>query len=93
MNNQPTKEPRLNLFQQRFIFTAIGVLLAVLAFLTPFNDIADPASYVGGLLVFAGILEIFHGFRRSENPARFSAWFSGSITLLIGVLLINAALF
>lgn len=78
---------------QRFIFTGIGVLLVILALLTPFWEIAEPASYVGGLLVWAAILEIIHGFRRAENPARFSAWVSGAITLLIGMLLINAILF
>ena len=61
--------------------------------MTPFWDIVEPASYVGGLLVWAGILEILHGFKRAENKARYSAWFSGGITLLIGTLMINAILF
>ncbi len=78
---------------QRFIFTGVGVLLAILAFLTPYWEIAEPASYVGGLLVWAALLEILHGFRRSENPARRSAWLSGGITLLIGIVMINAILF
>lgn len=84
---------RLRLPQQKFIFTGIGILLGVLSILTPFRDIAEPSSYVGGLLIWAAILEIFHGFRRAESHARFSAWFSGAITLLIGILLINALLF
>src|SRR5512135_2100188 len=81
------------LLQQRFIFTGIGVVLGVLALLTPFLDVAEPASFVGGLLTWAALLEILHGFRRAETQARFSAWFSGAITLLIGILLINAELF
>jgi uncharacterized membrane protein HdeD (DUF308 family) len=84
---------RLTLLQQRFIFTGIGIFLGALALLTPFWEVAEPASYVGGLLVWAAILEILHGFRRAENQARFSAWFSGAITLLIGTLMINAILF
>jgi len=88
-----TTKSRLTLPQQRFIFTGIGVFLGVLALLTPFWEVAEPASYVGGLLVWAALLEILHGFRRAEDQARFSAWFSGAITLLIGILLINAILF
>jgi len=84
---------RLTLPQQRFIFTAIGIILGVLALLTPFWEVAEPASYVGGLLVWAALLEILHGFRRAEDQARFSAWCSGAITLLIGTLMINAELF
>ncbi|MFD1314373.1 metallophosphoesterase [Namhaeicola litoreus] len=79
--------------QQRYIFTGIGILLAILALLIPFKDIADPVTYMGGLLIWAAILEILHGFRRSESQARLSAWFSGGITLLIGTLLINNLLF
>jgi len=78
---------------QRFIFTGIGVLLALLSLLTPVWEVTEPASYVGGLLVWAALLEILHSFRRAENSARFSGWFSGAITLIIGTLLINANLF
>lgn len=78
---------------QRYIFTGIGILLGILALLTPYWEVAEPASYVGGLLVWAAVLEILHGFKRAENQARFSAWFSGAITLIIGVLMINAILF
>jgi uncharacterized membrane protein HdeD (DUF308 family) len=78
---------------QRFVFTGIGILLAILALITPYWELAEPAGYVGGLLVWAAVLEIVHGFRRAENHARNSAWISGAITLLIGVLMINAILF
>jgi uncharacterized membrane protein HdeD (DUF308 family) len=78
---------------QRFVFTGIGILLAILALITPYWELAEPAGYVGGLLVWAAVLEIVHGFRRAENHARNSAWISGAITLLIGMLMINAILF
>jgi uncharacterized membrane protein HdeD (DUF308 family)/predicted phosphodiesterase len=78
---------------QKFIFTGLGILLGALALLTPYWEVAEPASYVGGLLVWAAILEIIHGFRRAESNARMSAWVSGAITLVIGVLMINAILF
>lgn len=79
--------------QQKYIFTGIGIFLGLLALMTPFWEIAEPASYVGGLLVWAGILEIAHGFKRAETMSRYSAWFSGAITMLIGSLMINALLF
>lgn len=83
----------LPLSKQKYVFTGIGILLGLLALLTPVMDIVEPTSYVGGLLVWAGILEMLHGFKRAENKARASAWLSGGITVLIGVLLINAILF
>ena len=64
-----------------------------MALLTPFWDVAEPPHYVGGLLIWAAILEIVHGFRRAESQSRMSAWFSGAITMLIGTLMINAQLF
>jgi len=84
---------KVTLPRQRIIFTGIGLLLGALALLTPFWDVAEPASYIGGLLIWAAVLEIAHGFRRAENQSRFSAWFSGAITMLIGTLMINAELF
>jgi len=45
------------------------------------------------LLVFAGILEGLHGFRRSDPAAQRAAWQSAGISVLIGVLLINATWF
>ena len=87
------KKTHFSILQQKYIFTAVGVFLALLAMLTPFKQVLDPDAHVGGLLIWAGLLEIYHGFRRAEKPARMSAWFSGSITLLIGILLVNAELF
>ena len=84
---------KVTLPRQRIIFTGIGLLLGALALLTPFWDVAEPPSYIGGLLIWAAILEIAHGFRRAENQSRISAWFSGGITMLIGTLMINAKLF
>src|SRR6187455_141762 len=84
---------RITVPRQRIIFTGIGLLLGALALMTPFLDIAEPPSHIGGLLIWAAILEIAHGFRRAENWSRNSAWFSGAITMLIGILLINAKLF
>jgi uncharacterized membrane protein HdeD (DUF308 family)/3',5'-cyclic AMP phosphodiesterase CpdA len=93
MTSSSNSKPWRILFQKKYLFTGTAVLLAALAFSTPFMDVPEPAPYVGGLLVWAAILEIFHGFRRARNQSRLSAWFSGSITLFIGTLLINSELF
>ena len=69
---------------QRFVFTGIGAMLGILALLTPVWEVAEPASYVGGLLVWAAILEILHGFRRADNHARYSAWISGASFTEVG---------
>jgi len=79
--------------QQRYIFTGIGIILAILAIITPYNNLVESEQYVGWLLVWAAILEILHGFKRSVNYTRYSAWVSGGISLLIGILLLNAQLF
>jgi len=84
---------KLSLPHQRFVFTGIGIVLVALSLLMPVWDVAEPAHFIGSLLVWAAMLEIVHGFRRAENNARTSAWISGAITLLIGILLLNAALF
>jgi len=84
---------RITLPQQRIVFTGIGFLLGAMALLTPYWGVAEPAHYVGGLLIWAAILEIVHGFRRADNQSRMSAWVSGAITILIGTLMLNAQLF
>ena len=83
----------MKLPHQKYVFTGIGIFLGLLALIMPVWDVAEPASYIGGLLVWAALLEILHGFRRADSSARASAWISGVITLLIGTLLINAILF
>ena len=84
---------RLSTTFQRFIFLGLGLLLGILSLLTPYWEVAEPVSYVGGLLMWAAILELIHGFRRAEDKDRQSAWISGAITLIIGVLMMNATLF
>jgi 3',5'-cyclic AMP phosphodiesterase CpdA len=93
MEKTPGKKSVFSFVQQRYIFTSIGILLAALTLRTPFGDIAEAAQFIGWLLVWAAILEIMHGFRRAARHARYSAWISGGITLAIGALLLNAALF
>lgn len=68
------------------------LLLGLLALLTPLFRGEIPGR-VGVLLVLAAVLEIAHGFRRATPASQRSAWTSGGITLLMGVLLINAPSF
>lgn len=93
MTKNKEKKSIFSFIQQRYIFALIGIFLAILAILSPFKSSVEPGSYVGGLLVWAAILEILHAFKRSEGHERISGWISGGITLLIGILLINYQLF
>ena len=75
--------------QQRALAAFVGVLGA-LALVTPLRAAMWPEARVGGLLIAGALLEIFHGFRRSDADAQRSAWFSGGVSLLMGILLLNA---
>ena len=66
------------------------LVLAVLAILSPWMARTAPAERVGVLLSLAAIIEVADGFRRTGSAAQRAAWFSGAITLAMGVLLINA---
>jgi uncharacterized membrane protein HdeD (DUF308 family)/3',5'-cyclic AMP phosphodiesterase CpdA len=75
--------------RQRALAAVVGVLGA-LALVTPLRAAMWPETRVGGLLIAGALLEIFHGFRRSDADAQRSAWFSGGVSLLMGILLVNA---
>jgi hypothetical protein len=72
---------------------AILFLLAALALLSPWIADVQPAGRVGALLVVSGVLEGLHGFRRSGVAAQRAAWHGAGISVVMGVLLINAASF
>jgi uncharacterized membrane protein HdeD (DUF308 family)/3',5'-cyclic AMP phosphodiesterase CpdA len=69
---------------------AVVAGLGVLAALTPLVVSLDAASRVGVLLLLAGVIEIFQGFRRASDVARRGAWFGGGLTAGMGLLLVNA---
>src|SRR5512136_30899 len=75
--------------RQRALAAFVGVLGA-LALLTPLRAAMWPETRVGGLLIAGALVEIFHGFRRSNADAQRSAWYSGGVSLLMGILLVNA---
>jgi hypothetical protein len=58
-----------------------------------FSSDPDVASDLGGLITFAALIEVFHGFRRSKPDQRSLAWKTAAVSLLMGIFLINADLF
>ena len=78
------------------IGNALGTGLAVaamaaVALLSPLVAGEGAASLVGLLLVGAGMLEAWHGFRRATLAGQRAAWIGGAITIAMGVLVSNAA--
>ena len=81
----PAKD-RLALAVICFVFAGLAIFSPV----WPGNSIAH---YLGELLLWIGVLEIYDGFRRSAQASKNSAQISGALSLLMAALLINAALF
>jgi predicted MPP superfamily phosphohydrolase len=75
------------------IFAAILGLMALMAIFYLFSGDREIAADLGGLILFTGIIETIHGFRRSKQDLRMMAWKSAGISILMGVFLINANLF
>ncbi len=77
-----------------FDHAGFAVATAVLGALALYAPVAAeaPIGWIGMLLVLGAIVEVLHGFRRSSLAASRSAWTSGAITLLMGVVLLNAPL-
>ena len=73
----------------------VGVVLFVLAALALLAPLASEQATgrVGLLLVLAGLIEGYDGFRRARNADAWAAWQSAIITLLIGLLVLNANTF
>src|SRR4249920_2993665 len=77
---------------QKWWLTGICFFLALLALLAPVWPGTSVENYLGGLLLWVAVIEMIHGFSRSVETERRSAWFSGVFSLLMAVLLINAEL-
>ena len=78
---------------QKWLIAGFCFLLALQALLAPVWPGTSVEDYLGGLLMWIAVIEIFHGFRRPVESERRSAWYSGAFSFLIAVLLINANLF
>jgi uncharacterized membrane protein HdeD (DUF308 family)/3',5'-cyclic AMP phosphodiesterase CpdA len=71
-------------------FAVALVVLGLLALASAPLPGEDPERRVGALLLAAAGLEIVHGFRRRAAAAQRDAWFGGTVTLFMGLLLMNA---
>jgi len=65
--------------------------MAVAALLSPVLAGEGAPPLVGLLLIGAGMLEAWQGFRRATIPGQRAAWIGGAITIAMGVLVSNAA--
>jgi uncharacterized membrane protein HdeD (DUF308 family) len=68
------------------VVAAIGLL----SLIAPLRAAEQPLVRVGALLAVAGGLEVLHGVRRKESTAVRRAAMSGVLTVLMGLLVINA---
>ena len=70
----------------------VGVVLfglAAVALITPLASETAMAR-VGLLLLLAGLLEVYDGFRRARAAEATAAWYNGASTLLIGIVVLNS---
>jgi uncharacterized membrane protein HdeD (DUF308 family)/3',5'-cyclic AMP phosphodiesterase CpdA len=69
---------------------AVTLVLAVLAFLTPFSPVEVPTTRVGFLLALAAGIEVLHAQRRATAQARRRATTGAILSMTIALFLINA---
>ncbi len=71
----------------------VGIALFVLAALALVTPIAAESAMarVGALLVVAGLLEVYDGFRRAHAADVRAAWIDGAGTALIGLVVLNSS--
>ena len=77
--------------QQRLAGGFVGVL-GVLCLFVPFWPELAPEKRLGLMLLAGAVVELFHGLRRSDPKERRGAWFGGTISVVLGLLLMNAPL-
>jgi uncharacterized membrane protein HdeD (DUF308 family) len=70
----------------------VGIVLFVLAALALITPIAvgSAMARVGLLLVMAGLLEVYDGFRRARDVDAKAAWVNGASTVVIGIVVLNS---
>ena len=77
----------------RILLAFVCFFLATVALLTPVWSANNIESSLGGLLLCIGVIELIDAFKRPDRTSKISAQASGTLSLLMGVLLINAILF
>jgi uncharacterized membrane protein HdeD (DUF308 family)/3',5'-cyclic AMP phosphodiesterase CpdA len=78
--------------KDRWMWAGLCFVFALLAFLSPAWPGNAIEHYLGELLIWAGIIELYDAFRRSESAGRTSARWGGVVSLLMATLLVNAIL-
>jgi len=76
----------------RWLWSVICTALAVLAFISPAWPGSAVEHYLGEVLIWAGLIELYDAFRRSEPAQRSAARWAGVISLLMAALLVNSML-
>jgi uncharacterized membrane protein HdeD (DUF308 family) len=74
----------------RILMSLVCFVFAGLALVSPVWPGNNVESYLGGLLLWVGVMEIFDSFRRSDPSSKSSAIGSGAFSLLISFLLMGA---
>lgn len=75
------------------IFALALAIMSVVALFVAFQPDREVENGLGWLCIIAGLLEMYHGFRRATEELRSMAWKSGAKSILMGLFLVNAALF
>jgi hypothetical protein len=75
------------------IFALVLAIMSVVALFVAFRPDREVENGLGWLCIIAGLLEMYHGFRRATEELRSLAWKSGAKSILMGLFLVNAALF
>ncbi|MCU0404729.1 MAG: metallophosphoesterase, partial [Chitinophagaceae bacterium] len=77
---------------QTAVLSLACLVMAIFSFIAPVWPGGDVASQLGALTIWVGLIEIYHGFRRSKRWSRRNAIYSGAFSLLVGIILVNARL-
>lgn len=79
-----------NLTVDRILLTTMCYVFVFLALYAPVWSGNSIESYLGGLLLWVGLIEIYDSFRRSDIVSKRSATGSGAFSLLISFILMGA---
>src|SRR5262245_19703520 len=90
MENATLTQPRIEI--RRMAWAGLCFLVAVLSFIVPAWPGNEILHYIGKLLIWAGVVEIFDSSRGAERPSKSAAQWSGAISFLMAGLLVNSIL-
>ncbi len=87
------ENPFRDLQWDRWAWSSVCFVFGGLAFLAPVWPGNAIEHYLGELLIWAGILELYDGFKRPDWTSRVSTRRSAALSFLMAIILINAILF